>query len=820
MRSKHSILLITVFFLLSLPLLSDAQNQKDSSVFQKDSSQVNDSLLKKYPINIDSIKGGFLAHLEEFTEILNRSNAILKRGYDTSLIALQLPDNERLVFFIKNNINNSQYYNFRNLTSSKVVLKQLKKQLHDWEETLLNYNSQLAELTVNINKVAKEASIVRMTEDSVLLEMYLKKINTLSEKWKKADSSSKVAFRKMGFLENRVVGLSFEISDLLDEVDFQIANYKKKLFSKEEPYLFFASASQYLKSFPQVISDSFLRAYYLVPFYFTVTSDVIFYNLIWIIAIFIWLYWTFKKLQKRKELSVLTQLKYLGKGVWIVVIFIGLLFSPLLYDTPPISYLQILITLLSLFYSILVWDTWTKEFKKSWIYFMIIFILVSIDAILIESALLERWILLLLNISSVILVINLRKEISGDRKKYAVYYIWLSTLFLVLNILAFAMNLLGRITLAKIFTGSAVVGIIYALSLDLLESIIFEVLFLNFEVHKDSQFASLLKYHELRNKFRKAIYFILGVLWVLIFLYTLSLYDFIINNTKAILAYNIEVGDLKFSLGHIFLFAIIIYISSIISQLLTYFFGSSGQFATNKKNKNGSWVLLLRLAVFAIGIFVAFAASGIPIDKITIIIGALGVGIGFGLQNIINNLVSGIVLAFEKPMQIGDVIEIENHIGTVKEIGIRSSKITTYDGADLVVPNGEFISKQITNWTLTNTFRRIELIIGIAYESDLNLVQQLLIEVINHNKGIIKFPKPAVLLHEFSSSSVNFRVLFWTNDFDSWTSLKSTVLLEIFDCFKKNNITIPFPQQDIHVKTMDFKDLKDLEEKGLDKTEL
>jgi potassium efflux system protein len=281
-----------------------------------------------------------------------------------------------------------------------------------------------------------------------------------------------------------------------------------------------------------------------------------------------------------------------------------------------------------------------------------------------------------------------------------------------------------------------------------------------------------------------------------------------------ILAYKVELGDFTFTIGHTVLFIVIIYISSIISQLLTYFFGSSGQFASNKKNKNGSWVLLLRLAVFTIGIFIAFAASGISIDKITIIIGALGVGIGFGLQNIINNLVSGIILAFEKPMQIGDVIEIENHIGTVKEIGIRSSKITTYDGADLVVPNGEFISKQITNWTLTNTFRRIELIIGVAYESDLLLVQKLLVELIEHNKDIIKFPKPAVLLHEFSNSSVNFRVLVWTNDFDSWTSLKSSVLLEIFECFKKNKITIPFPQQDIHVKTMDVKGLKVVEEKG------
>jgi small-conductance mechanosensitive channel len=647
-----------------------------------------------------------------------------------------------------------------------------------------------------------------MTEDSVLLEMYLKKINTISEKWKRADSSSRVAIRKMGYLENRVVGLSFEISDLLDEVDYQITNYKKRSFSKEEPYLFLANSNQYTKSITEVVIDSFLRAYYLVPFYFKITSEVILYNLIWLISLFVWLFWGFKKVQKSKNEKVMSQLKYLRKGVWLVVLFIGFLFSPLLYDTPPISYLQVLITCLSLFYTFLVWDTWTVEFKRSWIFFMVIFILASIDAILIESALMERWILMILNIASVMLGLYLRKNMFTKKSSYVVYYRWLITLFLVLNILAITMNFAGRITLAKIFTGSSVVAIIYALSLDLLESIIFEVLLLNFEVFKDSQFAALLKYHEIRAKFKSTIYFVLGVFWSIIFLYTLSLYDFIINGTKAIVSYEIELGDLKFTLGHIFLFVIIIYISSTISKLLTYFFGSTGQFASNKKNKNGSWVLLLRLTVFTIGIFIAFAASGIPIDKITIIIGALGVGIGFGLQNIINNLVSGIVLAFEKPMQIGDVIEVENHIGTVKEIGIRSSKITTYDGAEIVVPNGEFISKQITNWTLSNTYRRIEVIIGVAYDSDMNKVKELLDHLIETHQGIIKFPKAVVLLHEFSDSSVNFRVLFWTGDFDTWTALKSSVLLEIFKIFKENNITIPFPQRDIHIKSTDMKDLK------------
>jgi len=143
-------------------------------------------------------------------------------------------------------------------------------------------------------------------------------------------------------------------------------------------------------------------------------------------------------------------------------------------------------------------------------------------------------------------------------------------------------------------------------------------------------------------------------------------------------------------------------------------------------------------------------------------------------------------------MQIGDVIEIDKQTGTVKEIGIRSSKITTYDGADIVVPNGEFISKQLINWTLTNSYRRIELIVGVSYESELGKVQELIAEIIHHHKEVMRFPQPAVLVHEFAENSVNFRVLFWTADFDTWTGLKSLILMELFDTFRKIILTFLF----------------------------
>ena len=210
-------------------------------------------------------------------------------------------------------------------------------------------------------------------------------------------------------------------------------------------------------------------------------------------------------------------------------------------------------------------------------------------------------------------------------------------------------------------------------------------------------------------------------------------------------------------------------------------------------------LILIRLAILSTGIIIAFVASGIPMDKLTIIIGALGVGIGFGLQNIVNNLVSGVILAFEKPVQIGDAIEVGTHYGTVKEIGIRSSKILTVEGSEVIVPNGDMLSQHIVNWTLSSHFRRVEIIVGVSYSSDLRLAEKILSGIISTQKGIESKPVPMVLAHQFAESSINFRLLFWC-DIDTWISIKSEVLMKVHQLFNENGIEIPFPQRDINIK--------------------
>ena len=207
----------------------------------------------------------------------------------------------------------------------------------------------------------------------------------------------------------------------------------------------------------------------------------------------------------------------------------------------------------------------------------------------------------------------------------------------------------------------------------------------------------------------------------------------------------------------------------------------------------------IRYFLVILGFMFALSIAGIELSNFGLLAGALGVGIGFGLQNIVNNFISGLILVYERPIQVGDTIEVETLIGQVNRIGLRSSNVKTYDGAEVVVPNGNLISNQLINWTLSDNRRRIEIKVGVSYGSDPNIVLALLEKVANNHEDVLQNPPPLALFEDFGNSSLNFRLLFWV-PYDIGIRTKSAVAIGIFNIFRKNGIEIPFPQVDLHVK--------------------
>lgn len=303
----------------------------------------------------------------------------------------------------------------------------------------------------------------------------------------------------------------------------------------------------------------------------------------------------------------------------------------------------------------------------------------------------------------------------------------------------------------------------------------------------------------------KTIFKIINVLTYGVFIYSflsmLSLYNQVIDWLDTFINNEISIGTITFSLWSIILFIIIIImLSTFLSKVIQLFLQDEVLGKANLERGFPETIsMLVKHLIAGIGYFIAITALGIELSQLTIIFGALSVGIGFGLQNIFNNLVSGLILIFSRPIRIDDTIEINDMVGRVNSINIRSSNVRTFDGAEVIIPNGNLISNEVINWTLSDQRRRIEVMIGVAYGSDIKQVSDLLKAILEEDDQVIKFPEPLVLFDEFADSSLNFKLLFWTGNIGDWMLVKSNVLFEINDVFVKENIEIPFPQRDIHM---------------------
>ncbi|CAD5279025.1 MULTISPECIES: mechanosensitive ion channel family protein [unclassified Imperialibacter] len=262
-------------------------------------------------------------------------------------------------------------------------------------------------------------------------------------------------------------------------------------------------------------------------------------------------------------------------------------------------------------------------------------------------------------------------------------------------------------------------------------------------------------------------------------------------------------GDSQIDLGHIFYLLVSVSVLVIASRWLM-------RLVVNKLLKNTdmekgmlqSVATLVRFGILVLGFIVIFQSAGIDLSSLSILAGALGVGIGFGLQNITNNFISGLIILFERPIKVGDRIEVGDIAGDVISINARATTIITNDNISVIVPNSEFISGTVINWSHSDRNVRFLFPVGVSYKEDPEKVKKILLEVADKNQYVLKSPPPTVMFDEFGDSSLNFYLGVWTSThIEKPRVLKSELYFEIFKKFTEHNIEIPFPQRDLHIKT-------------------
>jgi len=223
---------------------------------------------------------------------------------------------------------------------------------------------------------------------------------------------------------------------------------------------------------------------------------------------------------------------------------------------------------------------------------------------------------------------------------------------------------------------------------------------------------------------------------------------------------------------------------------------------------------LLHYALVLIGFLLAISALGFQLQHLVVVAGAFGVGIGFGLQDIVNNFLSGLILLFERPVKVGDGILIDGEYGTVAKIGLRSTVVETLDQAELIVPNSQIISQKVTNWTLSTRRVRVVVPVGVAYGSDVELVMKILAEAGEQHDDVMADPPPSPIFTEFGDSSLNFELRVWIPNVDMRPRVKSELLLYIDRRFREEGVEIPFPQRDLHLRSVESALLGTLREQG------
>jgi small-conductance mechanosensitive channel len=291
------------------------------------------------------------------------------------------------------------------------------------------------------------------------------------------------------------------------------------------------------------------------------------------------------------------------------------------------------------------------------------------------------------------------------------------------------------------------------------------------------------------------------LLWAAAVLRIFGLWTPLVESLAAFLATPRTLGDVTVSLGSVALFAVTVAVAILIARLLRFVLDEGVLPPMGlPRGVPAAISVTTHYVVVGAGLLLAISASGVAMDRFTFLVGALGVGIGFGLQNVVNNFVSGLILLYERPVQKSDIVEVGSLLGEVQRIGVRSSTVRTYDGAEVIVPNASLISQEVVNWTLSDRTRRIEIPLGVAYGTDPGRVIELLLAAVKGRRGVLQAPQPVALFQGFGDSSLDFVVRFWTAEFDRWSQVSSDVRASIYDAVRNAGIEIPFPQRDLRVR--------------------
>lgn len=755
---------------------------------------------------------------------LNSINSFQQEHFDTSNIRHQLRAINYTLDLIRSNLTGNMVREYKSILLDEYVLNDIQNQLQQWRTELFQYNNNLVKMNTETASFSQDTLLKQLIADSNYREMYQNELFELSNKWAEARKSTDTNLRRINALQSAISKPWFETLDLLTQVSFIKKQIAGVLFSKEYPYIWESQGPS--RQIGEMAAQSFRSERGLVSFFWRQNWMYYIYALL-IGALFFYWTWnnyhqilhprskakaadpngpapapaaapdvdpeTARKIneERTKGLADL-HLRYVRPNPILAALVVALNILPLFNFNAPTSFTQFGQFLLLIVVSILFWLDWPRRHFMSWLYIALLYIVfVGTGAALVPRQDARLWMLVLCAGSIVLIWYAIRRILPF--MAYPKLIKAARWIFLVLNGLAILCNATGRLSLAKILSTSAVFGLVQIMLLTVFVDCILEGLKL--QTLKTKLLEPTDKVNNRINLFdnmSKGLYrllmFVALLTWFIAFAINLNIYDPIYNLAIRFWDHTVKFGSISFRMGNVLLFIFILYLSNTLQKYVGYLYGSGNDQTNQVTGRKGSRLVMIRLILIISGFMVAIIASGLPVDRITIVLGALGVGIGLGLQNIVNNLVSGIILIFEHPFQIGDYIELNGKKGIVRDIGIRSSRMVTEEGTEIIMPNGDLLSGEVINWTQRNSQVRLEIPMTIEPGHSFEEVSTIIIDEIKAHPDLSSNEPPRVLLNTSTAANMAFTVIVYVENIQQIQTIKSEILRLLIKKLAEKNI--------------------------------
>jgi potassium efflux system protein len=732
--------------------------------------------------------------------VLSRINGTARRATNTEDLSDDLPTVEDNLETIRENLD--QYGNVvdvKQLQMYRVLLADMQQKLGSWRTTLADGGKQLTAMQARLDTLG--AQLPPAASRPPVTTPVGRALARLQGKEDQATALLHRSRQTVTGLQTRVSDGYIQVLELQDVVREQMGRFNGRNRQAELPPLWHPSRIRADEQTSDLVRQSYAAQRSLTGYYFAENWDYWVWMAVLALAFFSWVFQNFRALRLAAAAAPATgtvalaeipehRLRYLRPVPVAASLLVVFSLAPFFDLHAPAAYTDLLQLLLLITLTVLGWRSWPRPLFWYWLGIVGAFFALTFAYAVRAPGLAMRWGEVLLNVGAGVLGWAFWRYLR-QRNLLAGFVRPVTLLFIGLNVLAILANAFGRVSLAKMFSTTAIFGLTQIVALSAFVRVATEAFFLQVKRSRlAGGMSARLSLGKIESGLRKVLVVVVGVLWLMLFTSNLNLYNLFYRLIEHALTAPHQLGSTTFTLGNILLFVGIVLITIQLQKYIGYFFGETDDDFNADANRKGSWMVAIRLGILAVGLFLATIASGLPVDKIAIVLGALGVGIGLGLQNIINNLVSGVILIFERPFQVGDYIEVKGQTGRVKDIGIRASKLTSQAGSEIILPNGDLLSNHVINWTLSNSHIRTELALALGPDIDLAEARRLIGEEIAANPNTLHRIAPEILLNNITTSGYDLKVLFWINNIRQEDVLKSELLAGIYQRLMGAGITM------------------------------